>query len=289
MQTTQGRLSAHAQPANVVAAGRRRRPRSPAHARGRPSQTAIRSRINTAVPCNHGGRPRMVPAPGGTTTALCIGCGVPRRCMPPGCRGRWLGVRAQAPFAVAATSARTDAVDGATPANRKRCPASVGRRTCPRPPAPAPRLHAASCEPRQLPAHRLSSQAACRTLTLGVCFLVANFVKRAAPGDSKSSVRARSACRRHGGRAAAVPPFSGPRSRGTVFSSQASRHQHRCALQAWGATANRACARGHHHHPVHLGWRATPLHAPRVPGQAAWGTGAGTIRGGRDQRKNRPC
>ena len=70
MQTTHSRMSAHGQPADVVAPGRRRRPRSPAHARGRPSQTAIRSRINTAVPCNDGGRPRMVPAPGGTTTAL---------------------------------------------------------------------------------------------------------------------------------------------------------------------------------------------------------------------------
>ena len=67
---THSRLTVHDQPAKVVAAGRRRCPRSPAHARGRPPQTAIRSRINTAVPCNHGGRPRMVPAPGGTTAAL---------------------------------------------------------------------------------------------------------------------------------------------------------------------------------------------------------------------------
>ena len=68
--SAQSCLSAHGQPADVVAAGRRRCPRSPAHARGRPSRTAICSRINTAVPCNHGVRPRMVPAPGGTTTAL---------------------------------------------------------------------------------------------------------------------------------------------------------------------------------------------------------------------------
>ena len=54
---------------------------------------------------------------------------------------RWLGGWAQAPLAVAATSTRTDAVDGATPANRKRCPASVGRRTYPKPPAPAPHPH----------------------------------------------------------------------------------------------------------------------------------------------------
>jgi len=70
VQTTRGRLSANGQPADVAAAGRRRCPRSPAHARGRPSQTASRSRINTAVPCNHRGRPRIGPAPGGTTTAL---------------------------------------------------------------------------------------------------------------------------------------------------------------------------------------------------------------------------
>jgi hypothetical protein len=148
-QTAHTRLSAQGQPADVVAAGRRRRPRSPAHARGRPSQTAIRSRINIAVPCKHGGRPRMVPAPGGTTTALCLRGGVPRLCMRPRCPGRWLGARAQAPFAVAATRARVNGVDGATPVNRKRCPASVGRRTCPGPPAPAPRLQAARCE-RQL-------------------------------------------------------------------------------------------------------------------------------------------
>jgi len=67
--------------------------------------------------------------------------------------------------------------------------------------------------------------------------------------DPLPSVRARSACQRRDARAAAVPPFSGPRSRGTVFGSQASRHQHRCALQASGATANRACARGHHRRP----------------------------------------
>ena len=156
VQTTHGRLSAPGQHADVVAAGRRRRPRSPAHARGRPSQTAIRSRIIAVVPCKHGGQPRIGPALGGTTTALCIRRGVPRLRMRHGCPGRWLGARAQAPFAVAATTARTDSVDDATPVHRIRCPASVGRRTCPGPPAPAPRLHAARREPRQL-ADRLSA------------------------------------------------------------------------------------------------------------------------------------
>ena len=78
------------------------------------------------------------------------GGGMPLLRMPPRCPGRWLGARAQAPFAVAATGARTDGVDGATPANRIRCPASVGRRTCPGPPALARRSHAARREPRQL-------------------------------------------------------------------------------------------------------------------------------------------
>ena len=166
LQTTRGRLPAQGQHADVVAAGRRRCPRSPAHARGRPSMPAIGSRIITVVPCNLGGRPRMVPAPGGTTTALMHRGGVPRLCMPPGCPGRWLGVRAQAPFAVAATIARTDAVDGATPVHRKRRPASVGRRTCPGPPAPAPRLHVAG-----LQACRLAGLQACRLAGLHACTL----------------------------------------------------------------------------------------------------------------------
>jgi len=84
---------------------------------------------------------------------------------------------------------------------------------------------------------------------LGVGFLGANFVRGAAPGDTRSSVRTRSACRRRGAGAAAVPPFSGPRSRAAVADCNPQPHQHRCALQAWGATANGACARGHHHRP----------------------------------------
>jgi len=84
---------------------------------------------------------------------------------------------------------------------------------------------------------------------LGVGFLVANFVERVSADDPLRSVRARSACRRRGARAAAVSPFSGPRSRAAVAACIGQPHQHRCALQAWGATANRACARGHHHRP----------------------------------------
>ena len=159
MQTTHSRMSAHGQPADVVAPGRRRRPRSPAHARGRPSQTAIRSRINTAVPCNDGGRPRMVPAPGGTTTALMHpGMTCHAFAWHAGAGGRWLGARAQAPFAVAATIARTDGVDGATPANRTGCPACVGRRTCPKPPALLhPRTRAAANISKRPTANRLSN------------------------------------------------------------------------------------------------------------------------------------
>ena len=69
------------------------------------------------------------------------------------------------------------------------------------------------------------------------------------PRRQEPSVRARSTCRSRGGRAAAVPPFSGPRSRASVAACNPQPHHHRCALQPWGATANRACARGHHHRP----------------------------------------
>ena len=92
-------------------------------------------------------------------------------------------------------------------------------------------------------------QASRRTLNLGVGLLGANFVKRTAHGDSKSSVRTHSACRRRGARAAAVPPISGPRSRAALADCNPHPHQQRCALQPWGATANGACARGHHHRP----------------------------------------
>jgi hypothetical protein len=98
-------------------------------------------------------------------------------------------------------------------------------------------------------------------------------LKRAGPGDSKSSVRARSACRRRGARAAAVPPFSGPRSRATVDACNPQPLQHRSALQPWGATANRACARGHHHRPdaSGLACHAVACH----PGTGAGGSGYG--------------
>ena len=46
-----------------------------------------------------------------------------------------------------------------------------------------------------------------------------------------------------------MPPFSGPRSRAAVADCNPQPHQHRCALQPWGATANGACARGHPHRP----------------------------------------
>jgi hypothetical protein len=84
---------------------------------------------------------------------------------------------------------------------------------------------------------------------LRVGSLAANLVERAGSLDSNSSVRARSTSRRRGGRAAAVPPFSGPRSRATVDACDAQPHQQRCALQPWGATANGTCAQGHHHRP----------------------------------------
>lgn len=46
-------------------------------------------------------------------------------------------------------------------------------------------------------------------------------------------------------------------------------HQYRCALQAWGATANGACARGTTTALMHLWWRAAPWQAARVPGPPA--------------------
>jgi len=130
----------------------------------RPTLAGGRRRLQSAAastplcPATVGGDRESGLRPGAPPPPWCIWGGVPRLCMPPGCPGRWLGVRAQVRFAVAATIARTDAVDGATPANRKRCPASVGRRTYPGPPAPAPRLHAARCEPRQLADWRPSFQ-----------------------------------------------------------------------------------------------------------------------------------
>ena len=102
---------------------------------------------------------------------------------------------------------------------------------------------------------------------------MANFMQRAAPGESLQSVRIGSACRRRGGRAAAVPPFSGPRSRAAVEACIGQPHQHRCALQSWGATANRACARGHHHRPDSSG---VACHASAChPGARAGGLGYG--------------
>ena len=91
--------------------------------------------------------------------------------------------------------------------------------------------------------------------------------------DFRSFVRLRSACRRSGGRAAAVPPFSGPRSRAAVADCNPQPHHHRGALQPWGATANRACARGHHHRPDASG---VACHAVAChPGAGAGGLGYG--------------
>jgi hypothetical protein len=91
--------------------------------------------------------------------------------------------------------------------------------------------------------------------------------------DPQSSVRARAACRGRGGRAAAVPPVSGPRTRAAVADSNTHPHQHRCALQPWGATANGACARGHHHRPDSSG---VACHAFAChPGARAGGLGYG--------------
>ena len=107
------------------------RPTLAGNRRGRPRAAAS----TPPCPATMGGNREWCLRSGAPPPPCCIRDGVPRLRMPPRCRGRWLGARAQAPFAVAATCARTDGVDGPTPANRKRCPASVGRRTCPGPPA----------------------------------------------------------------------------------------------------------------------------------------------------------
>ena len=89
----------------------------------------------------------------------------------------------------------------------------------------------------------------------------------------RAAVCARSACRRRGARAAAVPPFSGPRSRATVAPCNPRLHQHRRALHPRGATANGACARGHHHRPATSG---SACHAFAFhPGARAGGLGYG--------------
>ena len=81
------------------------------------------------------GRPAIVAAPGRRRRSVATSGGMPRFCLPPGCRGRRFGVRAQVPFAVYSTCAREHGVDGATRVGAIRRPASVDRRTYPRPPA----------------------------------------------------------------------------------------------------------------------------------------------------------
>jgi hypothetical protein len=108
---------------------------------------------------------------------------------------------------------------------------------------------------------------------MGLIWLLFQSLESRAAIGQEVPVRARSACRRRGGRAAAVPPFSGPRSRATVDACHAQPHQHRRALQAWGATANGACARGHHHRPDSSG---VACHAFACdPGAGAGGLGHG--------------
>lgn len=124
------------------ASGGRRCLRSPARARGRAPSGAARSLVKTVCATPIGGRPRMGPAPAGTTTRLqhaqvcgdarsyidvqtCIearagmGAPVPDHIDPQACMGArhrsstagGSGVRAQAPFAVSWLFARQAGVD----------------------------------------------------------------------------------------------------------------------------------------------------------------------------------
>ena len=87
--------------------------------------------------------------------------------------------------------------------------------------------------------------------------------------EPRSFVRASSACRRRGGRAAAVPPFSGPRSRATVADCNPQPHQHRCALQPRGRPRIGPAPGGTTTALTHPAWRATHSHAIPVPGPPA--------------------
>ena len=135
--SSETRLSVQAQPPSDCAPGRWRRPRSPAHARGAPpgpQRPAASSRskraksqdtANGASARGHHHRPAATEG------------GPPRVGVPLGCRGRWFGVRAEAPFAVSWPFARLDGVDGAARRGphrvpRERGPENVPRATCPR-------------------------------------------------------------------------------------------------------------------------------------------------------------
>ena len=89
----------------------------------------------------------------------------------------------------------------------------------------------------------------------------------------RPSVHVGSDCRCPGARAAAVPPFSGPRSRATLATCNAQPHQHRRALQTWGATANGACAPGAPPPPCASGVVCHGV--ARHPGAGAGGLGYG--------------
>ena len=99
---------------------------------------------------------------------------------------------------------------------------------------------------------------------------------------SKLPVHSRSAGQRLDARAAAAPPFSGPRSRGTLAACNAQPHQHRCALQS---------LRGPRMGPAPRGTTAPLLHLTVAcdafachPGAGAGGLGYGRRPHSRCQR-----
>jgi hypothetical protein len=130
-----------------------------ARAAAAPPFSGPRSRA-TVVPCDgrrhqHRGalpaswRPRMGPAPGGTTTALLHPSVAYHAfaCRPgAGAGGSGYGRR---PHSRWPQPVHERTVLTAQRAGRARCPASVGRRTCPEPPAHAPHPHAGRGEGRQ--------------------------------------------------------------------------------------------------------------------------------------------
>ena len=111
LPSAQSRLSAYSPLAGVMVAGRRRCPRAPAHARGEPPSSTTLSRVITA---------RAWHAWGATAERYwACARGHPHRPAAPkvarhvfahlliiSARGRWLGARAQAPFAVSSTFGR---------------------------------------------------------------------------------------------------------------------------------------------------------------------------------------
>ena len=107
----------------------------------------------------------------------------------------------------------------------------------------------------------------------------------------KPSVRVTSAGRRRGGRSAAVLPFSGPRSRGATERHNAQSRHHRPCHARLGRDRRTVLGLRPGAPPPPCGTQggAPRLRPPpQCPGQGAWGTGAGPIRGVLELRAKTP-